>query len=209
MRTSEIFLILIYFTSWPAVTHAAPEIRTPLIAFDSNVDDVFFILKKRGVKNVVEAVDLFDPRFFGSGNYRLFFHSQSIQPGSKEFPRIVLSGKDSKLFIGFNHKLGEDRALELIQFREETKSWEFSEIGFNNNKPVRSSANPKLCLQCHGDGPEAKPNVLRFDAARLERSIPYPSFIRIQPFASEKFWQNFVAQSKQDPVYSKLVLPAP
>ncbi len=176
------------------------------VTFDASVDQIYSVLKENKAKNVEEAVALFDSEFFKPGNYRLFFESQSIQPGSKEFPRVVLSGKNSKLFIGFNHKLGEPRDLEFIQRNEKDKTWEFKEISFRGGKPSLSSLkNPRLCVQCHG-GPDAKPNVLRFEPARLELSVPFPSFIRLEPMERERFWRDFVEKSWKDPVYSRLGL---
>ena len=178
-----------------------------LITHDTSADQLFLKIKKSGAKNVTEAINLFDSKFFKAGNFRLFFKSQSIQPSSRKFPRIVVSGKDSKLFIGFNHRLGEQRDLELVQFREKQKKWEFREISFEHGRPVLSSPNPKLCLQCHGE-PNARPNTLRFEASRLELSMPFPSLIRFLPFEQETFWRDFVASSKQDVIYSKLDLPS-
>lgn len=176
------------------------------IAFETDVENIYSVLKSKQAKNIEEAVGYFDSRFFEKGNFRLYFNSQSIQRSSLEYPRIVLMGQASKIYISFNHRLGEQRDLEVIQFRESSKKWEFRSISFEGSRAVLSSANPAVCLHCHG-GQDAKPNVLRLSADRLERAMPYPSLSRFSLLEKNNYWISFMKNSNLDQIYSRLAIP--
>ena len=122
-----------------------------LIEFDANVEDLFAVLKKEKVTNLIQAVNLLDKQFFDTNQYALFFNSRSIQPSSSKFPRVLLFGKNKKLRLGFNHHMGKKRNLDILQYRELEKRWELREIKIANNKASLSNKNPGMCISCHGD----------------------------------------------------------
>lgn len=92
----------------------------------------------------------------------LMHTSKSKQEASYENPRVILSGSDGKLVMAFNgdpSQVGFNK-LELIQWRDESKSFEFREITFPQNSQGKiefSAPNPKACLDCHG-GNDPRPN---------------------------------------------------
>lgn len=83
--------------------------------------------------------------------YVLMYRSRSLQEATFQSPRVIMFGPDASLIIAFN---GEPlhrgyNQLELIQFRSETKKFEFREIDFSSGAPKISEANPSKCLRCH------------------------------------------------------------
>ncbi len=87
-------------------------------------------------------------------NYTLVYASRSLQGASYEYPRAVLFGSDARFVVTFNGHPTQryyDR-LELIQFREARREFEFRSITFGSQVQI-SEPNPPLCLSCHGQSP--------------------------------------------------------
>lgn len=167
------------------------------VTFDSNVENLYKILKKEKVTNIVSAINLFDNRFFDEGQYAVMFRSLSIQPSSYKNPRILLFGKGRKLRIGINHHIGEERNLEILQYRAKSKVWELREIKFNNGKVSLTKANPSICMSCHGDKeitPSFKGKVDQINEYKMD----YLSKGRKPDVSS---FRKFI---KKDPIYSRL-----
>lgn len=89
-------------------------------------------------------------------NYTLMHSSRSLQSATPEAPRAILYGDDAKFIASFNGDRSHpgNRDLEIIQFRDETKSFEFRTIRFPEDpgsaeKATISEANPQLCMNCH------------------------------------------------------------
>jgi hypothetical protein len=167
------------------------------VSFDTNVEDLYITLKKEKVTNIVSAVKLFDNRFFDESQYAIMFRSLSIQPSSYQNPRILLFGKDRKLRVGINHHIGEERNLEILQYRSKSKVWELREIKFNNGKVSLTKANPSICMSCHGNNkitPSFKGKVAQIN----EYTMDHLSKGR-KPDIS-----HFRKLIKKDPIYSRL-----
>jgi hypothetical protein len=84
-------------------------------------------------------------------SYTLMRKTGSLQDASREAPRAILFGKDAKLILTFNGEpaqLGYDE-LEVIQFRDQTKEFEFRDINFAGGRLVVSKPNPIDCVSCH------------------------------------------------------------
>lgn len=102
----------------------------------------------------------------------LMYGSFSIQASTFEEPRAIVFGPDAKFIFSFNgnpDRMG-GKAIETVEYSDETQSFQFREIAFkkypgydssqSNIKPdevafenenmVISKANPGKCLQCHG-----------------------------------------------------------
>jgi len=167
------------------------------VTFDSNVESLYKTLKKEKVKNIVSAIKLFDNRFFEEGQYAVMFRSLSIQPSSYKNPRILLFGKDRKLRIGINHHIGEERNLEILQYRSKSKVWELREIKFNNGKVSLTKANPSICMSCHGDK-EITPSFKGKVAQVNEYTMDHLSKGRMPDIS------DFRSLIKKDPIYSRL-----
>jgi hypothetical protein len=98
------------------------------------------------------------------------FRSQSIQHADPQNPRIILYGTDAKLILAFtcaggdcagqsSPVLGGDR-LEIIQWRDASKSFELRDITFPEGPTgdaTFSEANPARCLACH-EASDPRPN---------------------------------------------------
>ncbi len=77
---------------------------------------------------------------------------------------MLLYGEDAKFIIAFtgNPAATNFNNLELMQFHDDTKTFEFRSVQFptakeNAQKPIFSEANPELCTSCHRT--DARPNL--------------------------------------------------
>lgn len=131
---------------------------THLQAAVISVDEVMAIIDNKQITNMEELLPElpYDLR----SNFVAMFDSRSRQGASMEKPRIIMFGKDGKILMSFNGDSTHSNfnRLELIQFNEEKKNFEFFEIGFpivrdSNGRAVRPDKNPSSCLRCHGADP--------------------------------------------------------
>jgi hypothetical protein len=95
--------------------------------------------------------------------YVLMYESRSLMSATYEEPRVILRGIGSKFILSFNGETSTRRSdsVELIQYRDQTQSFEFREVTFptpaNQLTDVAfSEPNPKRCLGCHRSDP--RPN---------------------------------------------------
>lgn len=152
-----------------------------IVPFESTIDQLFTVLKKNNTENIETAIVTLNNNFFKIDNYSLIFNSTSPQASSPQSPRILLFGKDKKLRLGFNHRLGNDRNLEAIQWREDKQEWELREITFTKSGPQISKANPSLCLTCHLDTkihPNFNNAVNSLDPTQKNPSKNYTEFFK-------------------------------
>ena len=119
----------------------------------------FELLQERielcSVRSIDELLSVFPKTHLE--NYTLMHEARGRQRASLDAPRAILFGRDAKLIVAFN---GDPRAnayedLELIQFRDATKTFELRSITFPEGeradlaKAEISPANPMMCLGCH------------------------------------------------------------
>lgn len=144
-------------------------------------------------------------------NYVLVYSSRSLQEASPQNPRAVLFGSDASFIMSFNgdfKQKGFDR-IEMVQFREETKTFEFREIQFTENRTVVSAKNPVQCLGCHGQNPRPNwdgyflwPGVFGSEDDHVYRTNPKFAFKKT---GTEEVWfQNFLKNKKNHPRYKHL-----
>lgn len=84
--------------------------------------------------------------------YVFMYRSRSLQGASFENPRVILFGKDASFLLTFNGDPKHEgyNKLEIIQFRDKEKRFEFREIELTPGQPARfSGPNPQKCLACH------------------------------------------------------------
>jgi ankyrin repeat protein len=95
-------------------------------------------------------------------NYTLAYGTLAVQEASPEYPQVITFGDDGKLMMAFNGHRSQRgyRNLEMLQFRDSTKTFELREIEFPRpseaaagKKPHFSAANPPRCLSCHDTSP--------------------------------------------------------
>lgn len=102
-------------------------------------------------------------------HFTLMFASRSAQSAAPTHPRVISYGEDTKLILTFTCAPGDcgganprgGGVVELVHWKEETKSFEFREIQFPEgglvDRPRISGANPAKCMHCHM-GPDPRPN---------------------------------------------------
>lgn len=93
------------------------------------------------------------PKHMADKNYVLMYRSRSLQEATPESPRAIVYTPTASFVMTFNGGQKNQKGhntIELIQFRQETQSFEFRELTFDEtNRPQLSEANPKKCLACH------------------------------------------------------------
>jgi hypothetical protein len=119
----------------------------------------------------------FSPAF--RRGFTAVFRSHSIQYADPMNPRILLYGEDAKLVLAFTCATGDcvglpkgdggpvagGNDLELVQWRDATKSFEYRSIAFpeaGDGDVVFSEANPTKCLGCH-KATDPRPNFEPYD----------------------------------------------
>lgn len=144
-------------------------------------------------------------------NYALVYSSRSLQEASAQNPRAILFGSDASFLMSFNGDRSQKgfNNIEMVQFREETKTFEFREIQFIENRAVVSSKNPVQCLGCHGQNPRPNwdgyffwPGVFGSEDDHIYRSNPNFEF---KKGGTEEIWfQDFLKYKKEHPRYKYL-----
>ena len=117
---------------------------------------------KQGIHSFDEILREFSSEY--RSHYTVMYHSGSEQGASEDNPRVIMYGRDAKTILGFNGHPSQKgfNTLEMIQFNDETKEFEFYQISFQDGKRVTMSPpNPKACTECHGTPP--RPNWEQYD----------------------------------------------
>lgn len=89
-------------------------------------------------------------------SFLLMRESHSMQEASLENPRAIVFGQNAKLIMAFNGDSSQKNynQLELIEFNDQAKAFEFRTILFGEGEPKFSNVNPSKCLSCHGAVPQ-------------------------------------------------------
>jgi hypothetical protein len=117
-------------------------------------DDFAAKIEVSHAQSIEAALDLLPPAM--RSNFTLMHDSRSLQGSSMLDPRAILFSEDGSFFVTFNGNPSQSgyAELEMMQFRESTKKFEFRVISFSpGSSPVVSEANPARCLTCHGSDP--------------------------------------------------------
>ena len=105
---------------------------------------------KWDIESVLETLPL-DYR----SNYVLAYDSRSLQRATPLSPRAILHGIDGKLIIAFNGdpSLPGYQNLEIIEFNDTTRKFEFHEIQFSPDGKTKPQVvvHPTNCTLCHGE----------------------------------------------------------
>lgn len=104
--------------------------------------------------DTIESVIAQLPQYMLNNNYIVMYRSRSLQKATPDSPRIITFTPTARLLLTFNGGIPNHKGantLEIIQFRDGTRRFEFREITFLSDKkaPQFSEANPKKCLACH------------------------------------------------------------
>jgi hypothetical protein len=131
---------------WPVLL-----VNAQVFAF--GVDDLRELIREKEL-TTVEAVIEQLPRDLRE-NYTLAYDSQSLQGSSHDNPRAILFGRTARFVLTFNGDPSQPHynAIEAMQFREETESFELYSIEFDEGAARFSERNPEVCASCHGTPP--------------------------------------------------------
>ena len=114
------------------------------------------LVRKIEPTSVEQVLEKLPPDF--RSQFTLVYRSRSTQGASLENPRVILYGPDARLLIAFNGDplLKGYQSLEMIQYRDAIRGFEFRKIDFpfDASKPIEK--NPTECLKCHRADP--RPN---------------------------------------------------
>lgn len=108
------------------------------------------------------------PEFYES--YVAAYRSRSLQQSTPDSPRVIMFNNNADFIMSFNgHSQHRGyQHIELIRFKHDEARFEFYELGFKNNKPYLSEANPRQCLECHQSygrqGIDPRPNWEPYNA---------------------------------------------
>lgn len=131
---------------WPALL-----VHTQAFAFD--IDDLRELVREKDLSTVEEVLEHL-PREYKE-SYTLAYASQSLQGSSPENPRAILFGRTAQFVLTFNGDPSQQHhdAIEAMQFREGSESFELYSIEFEDGAVDFSEPNPEVCAGCHGSPP--------------------------------------------------------
>ncbi len=168
MVKRKLFLIALIIGCLGAVTYLRNKPQTTGEAkLSSSADKIVtadFVTSLVQTKNITSIEGLLGnlPKNYLS-SFVLVHTSRSIQEADHLNPRVLLVGiqdyenfqpEQADVVIAFNgglDKFGGDH-LEMIQWKNSEKLYEFSEIIFHDGQAKISNKNPQECLRCHGRG---------------------------------------------------------
>jgi len=112
----------------------------------------------------ITTIDAFLPALPESyrSQYTLMHTSRSDQEAKPHHPRVIFFGHDSRLLMAFNsaeQDNGKQNMLELIQYRDESRKFDFYSIEFPGQKAfgqLTVAENPIDCFGCHSS--DLRPN---------------------------------------------------
>lgn len=158
-------------------------------------DDLEALIRREQLSTVPAVLSRIPAPFMRG--YVLMNFSRSLQGGSPNAPRAVVYGEDASFILSFNGDQ-EQRGygkLEMIQWRPQSRSWEFRSIQFpEGGAPEFSGPNPPICSSCHnadskpiwagdplwpgayGDNFYNKPDEARAFVSFLERAKSDPRY---------------------------------
>ena len=117
-------------------------------------EDVVELVQKNKLTSIEQLIPLLPSEILS--NYTMMYRSDSLQEASEENPRVIAFAPNAELILAFNGNKSQRnfRHLEMIQFRKDTKNFEFRSIDFSDpGQIIFSDPNPKQCLSCHGESP--------------------------------------------------------
>jgi cytochrome c553 len=117
-------------------------------------DDLIHLIQSHKIHSIDQLLPLLPPSY--RSHYALVYRSGSPQGASLKDPRVIMYGSDAKTVITFNGdpKQPGYNQLEVMQFNDGTRQFEFRELTFPNPSPSLE-VNPARCARCHGDHPGA------------------------------------------------------
>ncbi len=168
---------------------------------DFTLSDLEGILARSRPGTVAETLKLL-PANFRRGAV-LMRTSRSLQSGSAEEPRAILSNADGSFVLTFNgHGDDSHGTLEMMSFDHRQRRFEFSEVTFDRVQGPQLRREAGRCAGCHGSEEDPHPIFEPFakwpgaygeQDERLDAATELPLF------------RSFLERSVTSPLYSSLV----
>ena len=121
-------------------------------ADEMSIDRLLQIVASKNLRTV-ESVIAELPLKMKDSDYVLMYRSRSLQEATFAAPRAILYSESGRFVVTFNGgdpNLSGHDTLETIQYRDDSRTFEFREISFaDGKKPAVSVLNPQKCLACH------------------------------------------------------------
>lgn len=121
-------------------------------------DDVRELIESSHIDSLDKLVKSLPLEF--RSQYVLMTETQSAHHSTKLYPRVIMMGNECRLILAFSGVRDPDfDSLEMVEFNDDDATFVFHEIKFDRRRkadPVFSAANPRGCLDCHGQSP--RPN---------------------------------------------------
>lgn len=116
------------------------------------------LIGEKKIRRIDDLVPLLPKKL--RDDYVLMFETQSAQGASAEQPRVILFGEDAKLLLAFTGDAKQTRGnrLEVIQWREKERRFDFKEVVFEEDgkKAPHFVEKPDSCKTCHRE--DLRPN---------------------------------------------------
>lgn len=131
--------------------YPSPYLRNPVpLDQEYTLEKFLADIQAKKITSLEQSLSLL-PRNMLDYNYVVMYRSRSLQGATPEKPRIISYTPTARFVLTFTdaaHKGGN--SLEMMQFREKERRFEFRELTFDGkNPPKLSEANPAKCLACH------------------------------------------------------------
>jgi hypothetical protein len=181
------------------------------------------VIEKNEIKSLDQALT-FLPAEMMNNNYILMYHSRSLQESTPESPRALVFSPSARFILSFNGgdpSLRGANSIEIIQYKDSSRSFEFREIEFIDGLRAKiSGPNPKKCMECHQSQsrsnvdlrPNWEPyniwlgafgsNSGRVGGTPLKKSLSFKS--KIQPQDQELLELQSIEEQMLDLFFSKI-----
>jgi hypothetical protein len=117
-----------------------------------SLGDLEKILAAKSLKTMEQALPFLPQEF--RKNAVLMAHSRSLQSGSPDAPRAILSNEDGSFVLAFGRS-GD--SFEMVQFHRKTRRFEFAEIAFDGKNGATVEHDLTRCSGCHGSSDDSHP----------------------------------------------------
>ena len=185
---------------------------------------------ENGPKTIAALVETL-PKSMTDLNYILMYRSRSLQGASPEAPRVITYAPSGRFILTFNGgdtKVRGANSIEIIQYREKTRRFEFREISFDEaglTPPKISVADPAKCVACHQSpariGVDMRPNWEPYniwpgavgsldgfestpERYRARFTLPDDQPLKADALAEKSYLKRFFAVAKTHPRYKHL-----
>lgn len=208
---NHLILALIFSQSlWADVVFNKTRLANGELGEKFSFEDLKGVIEKRNLKTVEDVIASL-PSVMRS-NHVLVYSSRSLQEASPANPRAILFGSDASFMLSFNGAPNQRgyQAIEALQFRNKTATFELHEMTFTGSGVQFSGANPIHCMGCHGRNPRPNwdgyflwPGVYGSEDDHVYRTNPKFKFLKDQ--TEEVWFKKFTATKNHHPRYKHLI----